>query len=495
MLKPLQNGDVGVWHDLRWRLPRAPQFYRICRQAFRVSDGVCRTLWQGGAERFEMFEFLRQNQLDIMLMMSSVCAAIAFFIAISKTVSPERKKALFLLELSSTALLLADRYAFIFDGVSGQMAFWVVRLSNFEVYFFTLVILFAFTKYISNICMREGWYDSPPKRLRACVIILGIGAALLIIAHFTGLYYTFDEHNVYHRAPGFMICYIAPTVVIVILLSIIFQNFGKMRRIIRIALTFFIIAPICAAGLQIANPLISFNNLSLVFFGIFLFSFDLVDMNDQIEKAHQHEIESTQASEREARRLFEQTASALANAIDEKDTYTQGHSTRVATYSRLIAQRAGKDETICDEVYYAGLLHDVGKIGIPDYIINKTDRLTDEENEIMKTHPERGDRILASIVESPYLCEGARHHHERYDGCGYPDGLAGEEIPGIARIIAVADAYDAMSSKRSYRDTMPQETVRGQIEQGLGTQFDPRYGSIMLELIDEDESYQMREPE
>ena len=193
--------------------------------------------------------------------------------------------------------------------------------------------------------------------------------------------------------------------------------------------------------------------------------------------------------------MFEQTASALANAIDEKDAYTQGHSNRVATYARLIAERAGKSETSCEEVYYAGLLHDVGKIGIPDTIINKTDRLTDEESEIMKTHPARGDRILASIGESPYLREGARHHHERYDGQGYPDGLAGEEIPDVARIIAVADAYDAMSSKRSYRDTMPQAQVREQIADGLGTQFDPQYGRIMLDLIDADTTYQMREPD
>ena len=430
-----------------------------------------------------------------MLLMSSVCAAIAFFIAISKTVSRERKRALFLLELSSTALLLADRYTFIFDGDPSPLAHWVMRLCNFEVYFFTLVILYAFTKYIGNICMREGWYDEPPKRLKVCVVVLVIGAALLVIAHFTGLYYTIDESNHYQRSPGFMICYIAPSTAIVILLSIIFQNFLKMRRIIRLALTIFIVGPICAAALQIANPTISFNNLSLVFFGIFLFSFDLVDLNDQVEKAHQHEIEATQARERETRLMFEQTASALANAIDEKDAYTQGHSNRVATYARLIAERAGKSETSCEEVYYAGLLHDVGKIGIPDTIINKTDRLTDEESEIMKTHPARGDRILASIGESPYLREGARHHHERYDGQGYPDGLAGEEIPDVARIIAVADAYDAMSSKRSYRDTMPQAQVREQIADGLGTQFDPQYGRIMLDLIDADTTYQMREPD
>ena len=442
-----------------------------------------------------MLDFIRQYQLDILLMMSSVCMAIAFFIAISKSSSPQRKRALILLMLSSTVLMLADRFVYIFNGDTSIAGFWIMRICNFEVYFFALVITYAFTMYLSDICISEGWYDAMPKRLRACAVLLVIGAILVIVSQFTGLYYSFDEFNHYQRAPGFIICYIVPAVVYALLISILFQNFGKMRPIIRASLLLFIIGPIISAIFQAFTPWVSVNNMSLVFFGIFLYSFDLIDLNNQVERAHQREIELSQARERDARLLFEQTASALASAIDEKDAYTQGHSARVASYARLIAERANKSEAACDEAYYAGLLHDVGKIGIPDTIINKRDILTDEENEIVKTHPERGDRILASIIQSPHLRVAARHHHERYDGSGYPDGLAGEEIPEIARIIAVADAYDAMSSKRSYRDTMPQATIRAQIEQGLGVQFDPEYGRIMLELIDEDTSYQMREPE
>ena len=442
-----------------------------------------------------MLDFIRQYQLDIMLMMSSVCAAIAFFIAISRTASPQRKRALLLLMLSSTALLLADRFVYIYNGDTSIVGFWVMRICNFEVYFFALIITYAFTMYLSDVCISEGWYDTMPKRLRVCAILLIIGAVLVIVSQFTGLYYTFDEHNHYQRAPGFIICYIVPAAVYAMLISIIFQNFGKMRPVIRVSLLVFIIGPIISAIFQAFTPWVSVNNMSLVFFGIFLFSFDLIDLNSQIERSHQREIELSQARERDARLLFEQTASALASAIDEKDTYTQGHSTRVAAYARLIAERAGKDEATCEEVYYAGLLHDGGKIGIPDTIINKKGVLTEEENEIIKTHPERGDRILANIVQSPHLRIAARHHHEHYDGSGYPDGLSGENIPDIARIIAVADAYDAMSSKRSYRDTMPQAVIRAQIEEGLGVQFDPKYGRTMLELIDEDAGYRMREPD
>ena len=183
----------------------------------------------------------------------------------------------------------------------------------------------------------------------------------------------------------------------------------------------------------------------------------------------------------------------LAEAIDAKDTYTHGHSGRVAAYSREIARRAGYSESDQHEIYMMGLLHDVGKIGVSDAVINKPGRLDDDEFQEIKQHPVIGAKILGGIKDMPSLLTGAKWHHERVDGRGYPDGLVGGEIPREARIIAVADAYDAMTSNRSYRDVMPQERVRAQIENGLGTQFDPEYGRIMLEMIDEDADYLMRE--
>ena len=184
---------------------------------------------------------------------------------------------------------------------------------------------------------------------------------------------------------------------------------------------------------------------------------------------------------------------ALAYAIDAKDEYTNGHSSRVAEYSKEIAARCGYGEKEQNDIYMIGLLHDVGKIGIPDAIINKKDRLTDEEYDIIKKHPVIGTQILETIKEMPNLSNGARWHHERYDGTGYPDGLSGEDIPEIARIIAVADAYDAMTSHRSYRDTLPQEKVRAEMVRCRGTQFDPRFADVMTDIIDEDKDYQLRE--
>ncbi|MBP5311560.1 MAG: HD-GYP domain-containing protein [Clostridia bacterium] len=188
-----------------------------------------------------------------------------------------------------------------------------------------------------------------------------------------------------------------------------------------------------------------------------------------------------------------QVVTALAAAIDAKDKYTNGHSSRVAAYSRLIAEKCGFSKPEQNEIYLMGLLHDVGKIGVPDEVINKKDKLTPEEYEQIKKHPVIGNGILESIKENPRLSIGARWHHERYDGKGYPDGLAGENIPTEARIIAVADAYDAMTSKRSYRDLLPRERVIDEIRNGSGTQFDPRFAEAMLQLINEDKSYFLRE--
>ena len=194
-----------------------------------------------------------------------------------------------------------------------------------------------------------------------------------------------------------------------------------------------------------------------------------------------------------SRRLLDELILALAKTIDVKDRYTRGHSERVADYAREIARRAGDDEAAQATLYAVGLLHDIGKIGVPVHIINKPSRLTDEEFETIKSHTTAGASILKPVSEFPELSVGARSHHERFDGRGYPDGLAGAAIPRMARIIAVADAYDAMTSRRSYRDALPQEVARSEIEKGRGTQFDPIFADIMLAMIEEDTEFNMRD--
>ncbi len=196
---------------------------------------------------------------------------------------------------------------------------------------------------------------------------------------------------------------------------------------------------------------------------------------------------------KENENLFLHVVESLADAIDAKDNYTNGHSGRVALYAKEIAKRYGYDEKQQEKIFMMGLLHDVGKIGVPDEVINKPGRLTEEEFACIKKHPAIGHKILSNIKEMPELAAGARYHHERVDGKGYPEGLLDDHIPEEARIIAVADAYDAMTSNRSYRGALPQEKVREEIEKGKGSQFDSTFADIMLEMIDEDSKYLMRD--
>lgn len=204
-------------------------------------------------------------------------------------------------------------------------------------------------------------------------------------------------------------------------------------------------------------------------------------------------VEIVSGSRKKTEQLFVQTVTALSDAVDAKDRYTSGHSKRVAEYSRRIAERLGKSRSEQEEIYRAGLLHDVGKIRIPEEIINKPGRLTDEEFNIIKIHPVTGYHILRGISEESIIAIAAKYHHERYDGKGYPNGLEGDKIPEVARIIGVADSYDAMASNRSYRTALPQEVVRKEIEKGRGTQFDPQMADVMLQMIDEDKEYRMKE--
>ncbi|CAG0992737.1 Cyclic di-GMP phosphodiesterase [Phycisphaerales bacterium] len=181
--------------------------------------------------------------------------------------------------------------------------------------------------------------------------------------------------------------------------------------------------------------------------------------------------------------MFMGTVGALTASIDAKDRYTYGHSERVAWLSRQLAVASGFNVEQAERVHIAGLVHDVGKIGVPEAVLCKPGKLTDEEFAFIKQHPEIGFRILKDIPGLADILPGVLHHHERYDGKGYPRRLAGDDIPHIARIISVADTFDAMSSNRSYRDAMPRDRVIAEIERSAGTQLDPRL-ALMVRGLD-----------
>jgi hypothetical protein len=276
--------------------------------------------------------------------------------------------------------------------------------------------------------------------------------------------------------------------ILMICLVVFFRKRGFVVSLILLILSF----PSLLQGLFIAH---SPNSLA----GVFSFVLSVIAViiinsrNRQIDDYQAGEIKLLIDRQKFSQHMFEQTATALVNAIDAKDTYSHGHSLRVAEYSRRIAEEMGKSEEECYRIYYSALLHDVGKIGIDDSIINKNGKLTKEEFDIIKQHPVMGYQILSSIDEYPYLSIGAHFHHERYDGKGYPDGLKGEDIPKSARIIAVADLYDEMTTYRQNRDPYPQIIVREELLKYSGTQLDPRFAAVMVAIMDEDRNYEMKQ--
>jgi putative nucleotidyltransferase with HDIG domain len=173
---------------------------------------------------------------------------------------------------------------------------------------------------------------------------------------------------------------------------------------------------------------------------------------------------------------------SLVSAVDAKDAYTCGHSERVALLSRLLAKEAKLGDHFVDRVYMSGLLHDVGKIGVPEAVLQKTGRLTPEEFDQIKKHPDIGARILRDIKQIEDVIPGVLHHHERYDGKGYPAGLSGENIPLMGRVICLADCFDAMTSSRTYRKALPLEVALAEIRRCSGTQFDPALADVFVSV-------------
>lgn len=183
--------------------------------------------------------------------------------------------------------------------------------------------------------------------------------------------------------------------------------------------------------------------------------------------------------------MSKQMIQTFSAALEAKDEYRQGHSGRVADYAAILAEALGMDADEISKLHYAASLHDIGKIGVPDAILNKSGSLTEDEFEIIKTHTVVGGDILKKEELIAYTEQVARYHHERYDGKGYPDQLVGEQIPYEARIVALADAYDAMNSDRIYREAYEKDLIRKEIEENLGKQFDPEIGTVFLRLLDE----------
>ena len=196
------------------------------------------------------------------------------------------------------------------------------------------------------------------------------------------------------------------------------------------------------------------------------------EMMQHYQSKHRKELESFNNSIMEA----------FSECVESKDAYTKGHSQRVALYTKMLAQRLGESKETVKKFYNVALLHDIGKLGMPEAILTKPGKLTPEEFEIVKKHPVRGYEILKNVKIQEDIAAGAHYHHERWDGKGYPNGLKETEIPWVARIISVADTFDAMSSTRPYREKLPINFIAEEIENCSGSQFDPKVVKAFLSL-------------
>ncbi len=440
-----------------------------------------------------MVEFLAAHQLNLMLFLCGICAIIAFFARISSSMSRRRKRILMFLEISSFFLLLADRFAYIYRGDVSVTGYYMVRICNFLVFFLTLASLELYNLYMSDLLVHDLHLKKIPRRIYAGHFLTSVGMILVILSQFTGLYYTFDDQNRYQRSPLFFVCYIIPIAVLLVLFSAVLQYGVALNRGVFISLLLFAMMPIIASGAQLFFYGLSLTNMTIVAMGVLLYVFSLIDMNQTAERVHRQELEYLEEKKESMSMLFGQTAAALAGAIDDGKTHVKGHSGRVARYAREIARLAGKDEEECEQVYFAALLHDVGKLRIPDAVLLKEGERTQEEEALFRDHTREGDQILSRISEYSYLRIGAHYHHERYDGTGYPEQLKGKEIPELARIITAADAYDSMTSRTAFRNPLPQAKVREEFLKEAGRRFDPDFAKVVLQMIDNDPEYLLKD--
>ena len=315
---------------------------------------------------------------------------------------------------------------------------------------------------------------------------------VLFINLFTGIVFDFKEH--YYNKGIFYRLTLVVSLITMFDVGIVFILNHKSINPTKLLLnSSYIVFPIIFVCIQVFFPSYLFTNfcMSLIIF-VMIFTLDTPDyyeleyLRKNLETEVDQQTKQIIAREKQIELMSVEMVQALAEAIDEKDEYTKGHSVRVAQYSVLIGKDVGLSEDKLKYLHVAALLHDIGKIGVPDSVLQKPSSLTKEEFDIIKQHTTNGGKILHNVTSLPYVEDVALHHHERYDGKGYPDQLADSEIPYFARIVAIADAYDAMSTKRVYRSELPREVIRQQLIQGRGTQFDPDLLDVFLNLFESD---------
>lgn len=325
--------------------------------------------------------------------------------------------------------------------------------------------------------------------------IIGVYLLSLIINCFTGFYFNFNN-NTYNHGDLYLLVNLCAVIFLaesIVILVVKRKKFNFKQRIctglfyavfiIAFILQLFVFPDILLSdfGVALGALIIFFSIETPDYVKLMQTLYELNELKASLEVQVEDRTKEVYQERQSYKTLTIETLSSLADLIDAKDHYTNGHSFRVAAYAKALAKELGY-ENEAEQIYFAGLVHDVGKIGISDKILTKPGKLTKEENEIIKSHASVGGNILKGIHQFKIFETVARYHHERYDGSGYPDKLKGEEIPFEARIVAVCDVYDAMTSDRSYRKALSEKVALKELNSIKGSQLDPHMVDVFLDI-------------
>ena len=400
--------------------------------------------------------------------------------------------------------LISTIFMFTFDIVTaitvdlGDRIPPIVNTILFTLYFLSATMVAVFFLYYSvSLAFADAKRETRKLFYRINISVLTLYLISLLVNIFVGFFFSFDGSGKYVHGPAYLgvnaisIGFIVESVVIFIVKH---RRFNKRQLIATVLFYSVFFASFLLQLFVFPDMLLSSFGAAIgslvVFFSIETPDYiklmatlnELNELKASLEiqvRTRTHELDEEKHSYEE---LTLETLSSLASVIDAKDHYTQGHSFRVAAYAKALAEEVGLNAQECKQTYFAGLVHDVGKIGISEAILSKPGKLTPEEYEKIKAHSALGGDILRGIKQFHIFEQVARSHHERYDGAGYPDKLQREQIPYPARIVAVCDTFDAMTSDRSYRKALPDAKAFSELKEGRGTQFDPNLVDAFLRL-------------
>lgn len=428
-------------------------------------------------------EALKSHQLNYMLALSSMCFIISVFLLVTG-INSKKRKALLVLEFSAAILLFADRCAYLFEGDPSIKGFYMARISNFLLFTMNYFILGSYSTYLREVFAETKKLNPKHVRFKIVDFLLLIGVSLIIVSQFTGFYYYFDETNTYYRNKGFILAFIIPVIILAIFISLNIQFYRQLPKRMRLLLLLFTLNPLLSAFFQLIVYGYDAINLTIAAMAILLFIFDLLDVS-KLEKNNENLKDEVEVKNEKIIKMQENLITSLAVLVESRDNSTGGHILRTREGVRILVEEMKKDFSLnlsddyCKHILRAAPMHDLGKIAVEDAILCKKGRFTSEEFEVMKIHAEKGAEILHDILketnepEFQKIAENMAHyHHERWDGSGYPKGLKGDEIPLEARIMAIADVYDALVSKRVYKESMSFEEADKIIMEGMGSQFD-----------------------